>query len=191
MSRLRAAFLCRPAGAGAHEAAMLFATVLLIGFFLLLLVAAISDIARMEIPDTVSVVLVATYPLAALAVGLPLMDIGVNLAVGAALFALGFGLFCLGVFGGGDVKLIAAAGVWLGLAGMPAFALSMALLGGVLALVVLTARRFATPSPAQPAFLNRLVDKANGVPYGVAIAGGGWLSVAHTPLAQTLLAAVR
>lgn len=170
---------------------MLFATVLLIGFFLLLLVAAISDIARMEIPDTVSVVLALTYPLAGLAVGLPLADIGMHLLVGVGLFGFGFVLFCLGVFGGGDVKLIAAAGVWLGVSGLPTFGLSMALLGGVLALAILTARRFATPNPGQAEFLNRLVDRANGVPYGVAIAGGGWLAVAHTPLAQTILAAAR
>ena len=84
-------------------------------FVALLIWAAASDVATMEIPNRISLLLVGIYPIAALACALPWQDILMHLAIGVAAFALCWGMFMLGVFGGGDAKVLAAATVWTGI----------------------------------------------------------------------------
>ncbi len=139
----------------------------------LLLYAAASDVASMTIPNWVSIALAGAFPIVALAQDAPLTLIGLHLGFGVLMLGVGFLLFQAGVFGGGDAKLIAAAAVWTGLGAFTAFALFTTLSGGLLALSLLIARKYAKPDPARPAFLNRLLQPKGGVPYGVAIAIGG------------------
>jgi prepilin peptidase CpaA len=95
-------------------------------------------------------------------------------------------LFQLNVMGGGDVKLIAAACLWLGLDGFSAFIVWMAIAGGALAGILVVARRAFEPNPAGPAFLNRLLTKDVGIPYGVAIAAEALAALPASKLAQIL-----
>lgn len=154
------------------------------GFASLLVVAAFSDLATMTIPNWVSIVAVAAFPIVAWIAGLPAGAIGMHALTGALVFFAGFLLFCAGVLGGGDVKVLAAAAVWTGAAAFGPFAMWTALAGGALALAILAARRFAAPSSAFPAFLNRLLARENGIPYGVAIAFGGIVTAPLQPLAH-------
>jgi prepilin peptidase CpaA len=151
----------------------------------LLLVAAIWDVATMTIPNWVSSLMAASFPVAAVAGGLPWHVIALNLAFGAAALLGCFFLFNARVLGGGDAKLIPAAAVWTGASGFAPFALVMALVGGVLALLVLTMRRLFKPNAEHPAFLNRLLDRRRGAPYGVAIAAAGLFALAQTPLGES------
>ena len=85
-------------------------------------------------------------------------------------FGLGFVLFfvmwILGVCGGGDVKLLAAATLWAGPASTPALLVVTGVLGGLLTLVLLfSARLRAAISWARAAAVSSLP-----VPYGAAIA---------------------
>ena len=89
-------------------------TLLLLIFPVLVITAALRDVTSYTIPNWISLALAAGFPLAALALGLPLSVIGVNLAVGAAALVAGMVMFSLGWIGGGDAKLFAAAGLWLG-----------------------------------------------------------------------------
>jgi len=157
------------------------------GFFSLVLLAAANDIASMEIPDWISIALAALFPLAALHAGLSGAAIAFHFGVGFIVFVIGFGLFAANVLGGGDVKVIAAASIWTGLAGLPAFVLVMALAGGVLAAGMLLARRALPAGVARPAFLKRLLDRENGIPYAVAIAIGALVATPEMPLPLTLL----
>lgn len=145
------------------------------------------DLRRRRIPNG----LTAAMALAAIAVhsldGLPVLL--VVLAVMLASFALGTLAFSAGWFGGGDVKLIAAACGLVTYPGCVWLVLSILIAGAVLAL-------------AQAARQRRLVDLLRSaaalplsgaapatrtlIPYGVAIAGG---SIVYA--AATLLPALR
>jgi prepilin peptidase CpaA len=164
----------------------LLAGACLLAFLGLMLFAAASDVATMTIPNWVSIAAAALFPVAGWLAGLTPAAIGFHLAVGAAAFVVGFFLFSFGVLGGGDVKVIAAASVWTGLAAMSAFAIAMTLTGGLLAGAILLARRAATPAPTRAPFLNRLLDPANGIPYAVAIAIGVAAAAPALPVTRAL-----
>jgi prepilin peptidase CpaA len=164
----------------------LIALSLLIAAIGLLVIAAVNDIATMTIPNWVSIAIALAYPAAALAAGETPLEIGAHLACGAVIFVAGFFLFNLGVLGGGDVKVFAAAGVWTGFSSLLPFLTITFLAGGVLAGGILVMRRAVTPKPSHPAFMNRLTDRTRGVPYGVAIAVGGAWTAAQWPIAAAL-----
>lgn len=151
----------------------------------LLLWAAGCDIARMEIPNRISILLATLYLPLALTAGAPLSSIGLHYGVGALILLCGYLLFQLNVFGGGDAKILASAAVWTGLGAASPFFLWTALAGGLLSLGLIIARRAASPTPAYPAFLNRLLSPEIGAPYVVAIAVGGLAALPHLPIFQS------
>lgn len=152
----------------------------------LLIYAACSDMARLIIPNWVSIALAAIYPAAALVAGAPLIDIGLHLLFGVGVLAVGFVLFQFNVLGGGDAKLLAAAAIWTGLGAIIPFLVWTAVAGGVLALALLTARQLM-PAGAYPAFVDHLLKKQNGIPYGVAIMVGGLLAIPSLPYLSSSL----
>src|SRR5690606_32411312 len=103
---------------------------------------------------------------AALAVGLPLPSIGLHLAVGVAALAIGVGMFAAGWIGGGDAKLFAVAGLWIGWPAALTFAVATGLAGGLLAVVLLGLRSpWMRPYvPSGPAWLCRLAGHGESVP---------------------------
>ena len=146
-----------------------------------LIVAACSDVATMKIPNWVSIALAALFPLAALVAGVPLATIGWHVLFGVIVLAICFGMFQIGLMGGGDAKLIAAAAVWTGLGAFAPFALWTVMTGGLIALLLLFARARIKPDEKRPAFLNRLLKPRGGVPYGVAIMCGGLAALPALP----------
>jgi prepilin peptidase CpaA len=165
----------------------LIAAACLAAFAGLVLFAAASDIATMQIPNWVSIAAVLLFPLAAWLAGLPAPQIGLHLGVGLVVFLVGFGLFSFGVLGGGDVKVIAAVSVWTGVAALSPFAFAMTVAGGFLALALMLARRAAKPADTRPAFLNRLLGVESGIPYAVAIAVGVAVAFPVLPVARALI----
>ena len=145
--------------------------------------AAYCDLTSYEIPNWISLVIVADYVVAA-GFGTPgLATIAWHLGVGGAMLAAGFALFAAGVFGGGDAKLFAATSVWFGLAGLFKFAVYMALVGGLLTLAILCLRRLALPASwAGRSWLRRLHSRDQGIPYGIAIATAAGLMFLPLPL---------
>lgn len=142
----------------------------------LLIYAACSDVARLLIPNWVSIALTAAFPVVALAVGMPLAEIGLHFLFGVGVLVVGFFLFQGGVIGGGDAKLLAATAVWTGFPAFAPFALGTVLAGGLIAVVLLLARRVFKQAESLPSFVNRLLTPRSGVPYGVAIMIGGLLA---------------
>jgi prepilin peptidase CpaA len=134
----------------------------LILFAGLLIAAAASDLARYRIPNA----LTAALALCAIVVGLPhdLAEAGWRAASFALVGGVATGLFVLGLMGGGDVKLLAAAALWMPLPTLPIFLVALALAGALQAGVVLTARAVAAPAPSAP---------RPRMPYGVSIALAG------------------
>jgi prepilin peptidase CpaA len=174
----------------------------------LLVAAAVSDITRYRIPNTIVYAIVAIFAVGAIfnfawpAIVWPVL-------AGVAMFLLGAVLFAFGLFGGGDVKLIAAMALWTGFADLPRFLLIMGAAGGLIGLVLLLKRRrqqpamassapaptessaaeaavAAAPTPEAPAPEARRPTRKSHIPYGVGIAIAGldfFLISQHSPLA--------
>lgn len=148
----------------------------------LLIYAAASDVSSLTIPNWISVALAAVYPIAALAASAPLAAIGLHIGFGFAMLVVGFLLFQFNIFGGGDAKIMAAASVWTGTAAFLPFLFWTAAAGGLMALGLLAARHFIPQAETNPPFVNRLLAKQNGIPYGVALMIGGLCAAPHLPI---------
>ena len=174
----------------------------------LLVSAAVSDITRYRIPNAIVYAIVAAFAVGAIfnfawpAIVWPAL-------AGVTMFLLGALLFAFGLFGGGDVKLIAAIALWTGFADLPRFLLIMAAAGGLIGLVLLVRRKRQqpamagpAPAPAEPAAAEAAVAAApapetpapeaprptrkSHIPYGVGIAIAGldfFLVSQHSPFA--------
>ena len=166
----------------------LLVAALVICFPALVLTAAVSDATSFTIPNWISLALLALFPVAALAVGVPLPTMGLHLALGAGALVIGAGMFAMGWMGGGDAKLIAAAALWLGPAALLNFVLGTAITGGGLAVALLTLRsvQFRPMVALGPRWVNRLADSKEGIPYGVAIAAGTLVAFAASPFGVAL-----
>ena len=106
----------------------------------MLTAAAIGDWRRRRIPNALTAVLALTGLMQAFtpyATASPLSAIG-GLLVGAALTTA---LFAIGALAGGDVKLLAAAGAWLGPVGVFEVFLAEAVIGMLLVLAQATYQR--------------------------------------------------
>ncbi len=102
----------------------------------LLICAAASDVMSLRIPNWLTILIAVLFVPMALITGMPLQDFGLHILTGIGLFAAGFVFFQLGVFGGGDAKLMAAVGLWFGTAQTLPFLFMTVMVGGVLAMVV-------------------------------------------------------
>jgi prepilin peptidase CpaA len=164
------------------EVGVVIAYGLLLIFPVAMIMAALTDLFTLKIPNRLSITLVAVFFPVALLAGLPLEAFLNHLATGAGILVVGFILFSLGTLGGGDAKLLAAAGLWMGAANLLDFFLAMAVLGGALAVTILLFRRIPQESLAGPAWALRLHDKGCGIPYGIAIAGAALFTFPATNL---------
>lgn len=134
-----------------------------------LLVAAFTDIRRRQIDNWLNAAIALAAPAYWWASGLSLWP-GMAMQVGVALlaFVLLAGLFALKLMGGGDVKLLAALALWLPPMSFVKLLVIMSLLGGALTIVV-AAWHYA---------VTRRRDAK--IPYGVAIASAGLITLAPT-----------
>ena len=140
----------------------------------LLLTAAVTDIRSRIISNRLN----ATIALLAVpwwfAIHLSGYEILFQCGLAAALLVLFAIFFAMGMMGGGDVKLLAALGLWLPLTKMLILLEWMALGGGLLTLGMLIAHRLRK-APGKPE-----------IPYGVAIVGAGLLLVANDILTKSI-----
>jgi prepilin peptidase CpaA len=141
----------------------------LAGFAGLMLIAAVEDLRRLVIPNTVVLGLCTLWPLQlASAPDISLFGSASAALCAAVVFLAGALLFSRGLMGGGDVKLLSAATLWAGPGGTPTLLIGTAILGGLLTLALLSPlalRAVFAPAAAADA------AKRMPVPYGVAIAG--------------------
>ncbi|MBT8472660.1 MAG: hypothetical protein HKN14_02410 [Marinicaulis sp.] len=150
-----------------------------------LVVAAANDIYEFKIPNWVSIILIAGYPVAGLAAGAPAGVIVEGFAVGAAALAVGFSLFAFNIVGGGDAKLLAATAPWMGVSAIAGFLFYTAIAGLALIVVLMTFRSLPVlPVYARAPWILKLHDRKKDLPYGVAIAAGGLISFSQTPFFQ-------
>ncbi|MGA7925615.1 MAG: A24 family peptidase [Candidatus Sulfotelmatobacter sp.] len=158
----------------------------LVGAVLVALVGAVTDVRSARIPNQLTYsALLAALILRTAFLGLSGLKSGaVGMLVAGGLFLL---LFVLGAMGGGDMKLMAAVGAWVGSAQVMTLILAAALAGGVLAIgriiwcnavsqtlrnaMHLIAYRLTSGLQPHPE-LNVQSSDSIRVPFGVAIAMG-------------------
>ena len=163
-------------------------TLPLLIFPALVITGALRDLVTYTIPNWLSVALIAGFPIAALAMGLPLPTVGLHVAIGFAALIAGMIMFALRWIGGGDAKLFAAAALWLGWPALMPYLAVTGLAGGALAVGLLGLR-----SPmlrgyvlSGPAWFVRLAEPDENVPYGVAICIGGLVAFPASTLMRGL-----
>jgi prepilin peptidase CpaA len=161
---------------------MLEAATLLI-FPLCLAVAALSDLLTMTIPNRVSLVLLGSFIVLAPLLGLTWPDIGMHFAGAAIVFCVCFALFALNVMGGGDAKLLAASALWFGFdQSLLSFLVYVAFLGGAVTIFILLIRSQSSTIMAMGLPVPNSLLVAKKIPYGIAIAIGGFLVFPSSPL---------
>jgi prepilin peptidase CpaA len=161
---------------------------LLIVFPALMAYAAASDLLTMTIPNKLSLALVVAFIAFAALSDLPWYTVLLHVAAGGAVLAVAFGLFAFGWIGGGDAKLAAVTGLWLGFETLGEYLLISSLAGGALTLAILALRRHPLPSFAvRWGWLSRLHDEHTGVPYGIALAGAALMIYPHSAIWLALL----
>jgi prepilin peptidase CpaA len=138
-------------------------------FATLLGAAAISDIRHLRIPNLIPLLLVAGFVVQAALGGV--QGMAGHLVAMLIVLALLVPLFAMNALGGGDVKLLAAAALWLGMADLPLLLVGVAILGGVFAALWLPLRWIvarALPHRRLPASLQLEAALPYGVPIGIA-----------------------
>jgi prepilin peptidase CpaA len=136
---------------------------LTIPLLLLLAAAAIEDGVRLRISN-VTCGLVFLGALIAMAVHGFEWSLWQNFLVCVVILAVGTVAFATGAMGGGDVKLLAALGLWFSLKAAIALIAAVFIAGGLLAILSLSARRIGLRSDPNP--------RKGRIPYGIAIAAG-------------------
>ncbi|MEO6255478.1 MAG: prepilin peptidase [Sphingomicrobium sp.] len=139
-----------------------------------LLIAAAEDAVRLRISNYTVIAVLALAIVAIVLAGFS-TSLWENAVVFAAVLAVGTFLFAREILGGGDVKLLAAVCLWFNLSGSLALLTSVAIAGGVLAVLILSARMFVGNTAS-----NRIaiLNKNSGIPYGIAIAAGALVTMA-------------
>ncbi len=160
-------------------AAILVVSILPLGLAL----AAVSDLFTMTIPNRISAALVAFFLVLAPLIGLAWFDIGMSLVAGLSVFAVCFSLFAMNVMGGGDAKLLTASAVWFGFThSLLVFLVAVGFVGGAVTLVFLFLRASANSVMAMGVPLPASMVTAKKIPYGIAIAIAGFLTLDQSPL---------
>lgn len=164
----------------------------------LLLIGAGIDIWSRRLPNWLTAGVAGLYILY-VAVAPHAVDWGGAITVAGISFVIGFTLFAFNLMGGGDVKLIAGLTLWAGVDFIAPFLLITGLAGGLMSLSILMFRRLADHPFVGGSWLyltalmsdrlglalpighlrgdgspSRGDPTAGSLPYGVAIAAGGF-----------------
>ena len=138
-----------------------------------ILAGMIWDGAQLRIPHSVCFIILVLMPVWGLLQpgGVPWLSHLIGFAI---TFAIGFALWRLRWFGGGDVKFLAVIAVWFGLRDLGTFLVTVSLMGAVFA-ILLVGLRAAYARVAHRAGGDNaprglpLLQKGDPVPYGIAI----------------------
>jgi prepilin peptidase CpaA len=157
-------------------------------FPLVMILAGAGDVMTRRIPNSLIIGIAALFLPAALVTGMPLWIMSLHVATAAVLLLFGFGLFSFGVIGGGDAKMMAAAGLWLGFPCSILFVTFSALAGGILAAAIGLWFLVTMEGGMHSAWFDKAVAPLKpSVPYGFALAVGAILA---TPFSWWMRAAI-
>ncbi len=167
------------------DAPQLLVIIIACAFPALLSVAAAGDVLRYLIPNTLCLGLALLAIPALLISGTDLATMLWHGLVGLVVLLAVSLLFFRGMIGGGDVKLLAAASLWVGWPLVVPFLVYTAFAGGLIAAALLVTRRLTRDQTFQTRWVAKLFNPSSGLPYGVAIAIAGWLVWFRLPIFST------
>lgn len=144
--------------------------IITLGLVATLVAVIFFDLSQMRIPNLLSIILIVLFVASAFA--LSPSEIGVRMAQAAIVFALGFFAFMFHLFGGGDVKILAALALFVPLehAAGVLLVFSGTLIVGTIAVLLL--RNIKPMRESNWAFLN-----TSQMPMGLPIGLAGIISV--------------
>lgn len=150
-------------------------SLIVFGFIGLLAWAVVCDFTSLRIPNRLPLAVVLLFALHVMAAPVAVDWLG-GLLMALVVFVVATVLFHFRVMGGGDVKLMAAIALWAGPHGLLGFLAVTSLVGGLLALVAVTPLRFVFAEAVEALGGGKAVRGAfrGVVPYGIAIAAGGF-----------------
>lgn len=141
---------------------------LIVVLCVLLFVAAAEDVVRLKISNVTALAVMVAAGIAAALAGI-VLALWQNVLVFLLLLGGGTMLFAAGKVGGGDVKLLAAVGLWMDLEQAVRLLVAVLLSGGILAIAFIGLRLlFHRPHG---------LTRSMGVPYAVAIAAGATIVI--------------
>jgi prepilin peptidase CpaA len=132
-----------------------------------LALAALEDVVRLRISNLTCAAVFIGAIVAMILQGFPL-HLWQNAVVFVAILAIGTAAFSAGWLGGGDIKLLAAVGLWLDFQSALALIVATLLAGGLLGMTYIGARLLLYG-------VKKSGRKYSKVPYGLAIVGGAFL----------------
>lgn len=145
-------------------------------YCLLLVACAMTDFLWLKIPNLLVVALVGLFLACAALTDVPVNWPGQLLPALGGL-ALGILLFQFGKLGGGDVKLLAATMLWIGIHGLPIFLIWLGIAGVAVLLLFLVAWRQLDRSSLHlkarldaKGLVPRSLAERGHIPYGIVIA---------------------
>jgi len=156
-----------------------------IPFTFFLILAAVLDVWKFIIPNFVSIGIFVLFFVATLLVPFQTHWLS-HLGTAGATFVVGLIVYRFRLLGAGDVKLITAVSLWSGVENISFFLLYTALAGGALSLglvllrYVILAVQYQSSHPGF-ASIPRILRYGESVPYGLAVAVGGFSVMLQLP----------
>lgn len=148
----------------------LLISLLLPGF---VIAAAIFDLRSFKIPNPLVAIMLAVWPVAALVAGVPFAEAAATALVALIVLAIGILFFAQNWLGAGDVKLVTATCLYVGVPALGTFVVHTTLAGAVLAVALVFFRKVPLPQVmAAQGWLADMHARTRVMPYGVAIAAG-------------------
>ena len=141
---------------------------------MMVILCGVHDMRHLTIPNKYVGVILGLFPVACF-LNMSSLPLASHLIAMAIVFGISLILYSLKLMGGGDSKMAAGVGLWVGLGGLGSFIVSMAITGGVLAAIALYFKQNNDKIPPyllKYKWFNELQQKKSVVPYGVAIAVG-------------------
>lgn len=145
---------------------------LLLIFPFCLICAMMTDVLEMKISNRLNILIAGLY--FGIFAWTPWGDLTASIISAGVVFAIGFLLFAAGWMGGGDVKLLSAGSLWLGIDASLDWLILTVMIGGALTLIFIQLRQWPLPGfISQQPWAQRLHDANSGIPYGIAIGLAG------------------
>ncbi|MBP1851749.1 A24 family peptidase [Rhizobium halophytocola] len=165
-------------------------TLIFLLFPICLVLAALTDLLEMTIPNHIPLALILGFLVVAPFIDIGWTGFGWHLAAGAVVFAACFALFAFGVMGGGDAKLLSAAALWFGFnESLLSFAIYVSYIGGLLTVLLILLRSRSSIVMTLNLPLPDSLISAKKVPYGIAIGIAGLIAYQDSPIVLWALSA--
>ncbi len=143
-------------------------------FPLMVVMAGVSDFFTLKIPNWLNGIIAVSVIPFVLWAGMPLEVFAWHIIAGLVMFVAGFIFFSANIIGGGDAKMLAACGIWLGWDVLMEFALVTAFAGAALVVAIKIWAFFANKKEVPGmGWAKNFLSKKPQLPYGIAIAAGG------------------